>query len=328
MTGVGLYHAGLARMIINRSARTRVVLYHAVENIEDSYIKGLGSSVSLDTFAMHLDYYQRYYTVKRMPDYIRQTHAEEPQMLITFDDGYLSVMENALPLLEERKQSATVYLLGKALRGGMIWVNRLNQALNDYPSQTREVLNALYSGLAQQSRRAIIHHIQTRFSPCQIKQLIDQIEQSVPELTQNDVKLFCSPDDVRQMQSRGISFGFHSNDHWNLGRCKDSELEATLSTSGLEDLINVNTFAYPFGYFAPSSIGRLKRMGFENVMTVGNNNERFCDLHVNRVEVFELSHATLFSRLEVEEPVLAALRKAFHRLKDITFRKTTEHLTR
>lgn len=291
------------------------MLYHAVENVQSSYTRGLGTSVSIDIFALHLDYYQRYYTVTPMADYMRQTRATEPQVVITFDDGYLSVLENALPLLEERNQSATVYLVGKALRGRMVWVNRLNQAMNDYPSQTREVLNASYAGLAQRSRRGIIHHIQTRFSPSQITQLIEKIEQSVPELTQNDVKLFCSPGDIRQMQARGISFGFHTNDHWNLGRCKDSELEATLSTSSLEGLIDVNTFAYPFGYFAPSSIGRLKRMGFENLMAVGSNNERYCDLHVNRIEVFEPDHARLFSRLEIEEPVLAALRKAYYRLK-------------
>ncbi len=137
----------------------------------------------------------------------------------------------------------------------------------------------------------------------------------MPGLTLDDEKVFLSPDDIRQMQQRGMEFGFHSNDHWNLGRCRDSELVATLGTDDIESLINSNTFAYPFGYFAPSSIGRLKRHGYAKLMTVGCNNDRFSELHLDRTEVFETDSGRLFARLEIEEPVISALRQWLHRRK-------------
>jgi len=115
------------------------------------------------------------------------------------------------------------------------------------------------------------------------------------------------------MQKRGMEFGFHTNDHWNLEQCKDSELAATLDTTGLEDLIDSKTFAYPFGYFAPSAIGRLSRLGYAKLMTVGSNNDRFSELHLDRTEVFETGFASLFARLEVVEPANAAVRTWVHR---------------
>jgi len=314
LMGVSLYKIGLARWVIARTTRTRVVLYHAVELSESSYTKGLGVCISPETFALHLDYFQKFYGVMSINDYLA-TPAEKMHpapLLITFDDGYASVMEHAVPALEARTMSATVYLIGNAVRGRMVWVNRLNQALNDYPAAAREVLS-VYPGLIDRSRRGIIHHIQTTFTPMKIDALICQLESLVPDLTSKSDKLFSSPEDIRQMQTRGIEFGFHSNDHWNLGRCKDKDLDTTLTTNGIEKLINSNTFAYPFGYFSASAIGRLKRQGYKLLMTVGSNNERFSELHLDRTEVFETSSATLFARLEIEEAFVSALRRWLHR---------------
>ena len=320
--GVCLYHVGLARLIIRCSGRPRTVLYHAVEDHRSSYTKGLGVTVSNQTFDLHLDFYQRYYAVTGMTEYLEQASGKQTSgkqtackqtpgknrrcLLITFDDGYASVMDNALPLLEARGMGATVYLIGNAVRGRMVWVNRLNQAMNVCPAQTREVLQDHLQAM-NLNRRQLIHYIQSHFEPKQITALIQRLENTVPELANEQEKLFSTPTDIRQMQKRGIEFGFHTNDHWNLGRCKDSELASTLDVKGIEELITSNTFAYPFGYFARSSIGQLTRQGYQRLMTVGSTHERFSELHMGRTELFETSHAAMFARLEIEEPAIAFL---------------------
>lgn len=302
--GVSIYHAGLASWVINRNAdRVRVVLYHAVEDQRSDYTKGLGVSVSPSTFALHLDYYQRYYNVLSTNALLAGEY-QPATLVISFDDGYASVKDEALPLLEQRGFPAVVYLIGCAVRGRMVWVNRLNQALNAYPTESREILSA-YPGLGTMSRRDLIHHLQTRLEATQIEEIVAKLEMAIPNLANDTHRLFCNRDDILEMQQRGIEFGFHSNDHLNLSKCRDSELIAQLDTRGLEPLINSNTFAYPFGYFAPATIGKLSRAGFEKLMTVGNNTDQHSSLHLDRTEMFETSHARLFSRLEVEEPVVA-----------------------
>lgn len=314
LAGTTLYHLGLAKWIISLSAnRVRVALYHAVEDQRSDYTKGLNVSLSPSTFAVHLDYFQRYYNVISTKDLI-EGKCKPATLLISFDDGYASVKDEALPLLEERGLPAVVYLIGCAIRGRMVWVNRLNQAMNTYPAETREILS-VYPGLETKSRRALIYHLQTELEPAQIKDIVARLESAIPELANDTHRLFCTREDILEMQQRGIEFGFHSNDHLNLSKCRDSELVAQLDTRGLEPLINSNTFAYPFGYFAPAAIGKLSRAGFDKLMTVGNNTDQHSDLHLDRTEMFETSFARLFSRLEVEEPVVAAIGRLAGKLR-------------
>ena len=314
LTGITLYHLGLAKWIISLTTdRVRVVLYHAVEDQRSDYTKGLNVSVSPSTFAMHLDYYQRYYNVMSTKDLIAGKY-KPATLVISFDDGYASVKDEALPLLEERGMPAVVYLIGCAVRGRMVWVNRLNQAMNTYPAETREILS-VYPGLETKSRRALIYHLQTELEPAQIEDIVTRLESAIPNLANDTHRLFCTREDILEMQQRGIEFGFHSNDHLNLSKCRDSELVAQLDTRGLEPLINSNTFAYPFGYFAPAAIGKLSRAGFDKLMTVGNNTDQHSDLHLDRTEMFETSYARLFARLEVEEPVVAAIGRLVRKLR-------------
>lgn len=327
--GVAVYRAGLASWVINRSSRTRAVLYHAVEESSSSFTDKLDINVPPDLFALHLDYYARFYNVISMSEHLRAHRAnslsqntgsgdtgnKKPPLLITFDDGYSSVKDNALPLLEQRKIPATVYLIGNAVRGRMVWVNRLNQAMNEQPEHTREVLDSYpgYPGLNKLPRRSIIHYIQSHFEPAQIEQLVERIESTIVGLTVDPDNLFSSPTDIREMQKRGIEFGFHSNEHYNLGGCTDRELDVALTTDGLETLLNSNTFAYPFGYFSPSTIGRLKRRGYRLLLTVGNSNDRFSELHLDRCEMFEPDFSNLFARLEIEEPIIANIKRFIFR---------------
>ncbi|MFK7889698.1 MAG: polysaccharide deacetylase family protein [Granulosicoccus sp.] len=314
--GIGLYHMGLARWVIYRSAdRVRVVLYHAVEEHSSDYTKGLDVSVSPSIFALHLDYYQRYYNVLSTRELLDGEY-QPAALVISFDDGYASVKDEALPLLEQRGLPAVVYLIGCAVRGRMVWVNRLNQALTAFPAESREILSA-YPELENKTRRALIHYLQTQLHPSQIEAIVKKLETAIPSLTDDAHRLFCTRSDILEMQKRGIEFGFHSNDHLNLSKCRDSELIAQLDMRGLESLINSNTFAYPFGYYAPAAIGKLSRAGFDKLMTVGNNTGSHCKLHLDRTEVFERSFAHLFARLEVEEPVVAAAGRLAKRLKGL-----------
>ncbi|MBX2881289.1 MAG: polysaccharide deacetylase family protein [Granulosicoccus sp.] len=315
-TGIALYHCGLANWIINLNRkRVRAVLYHAVESQQSDYTNGLNVTVPPETFALHLDYYQRHYNVISTRELLADG-SKPASLLISFDDGYASVMDEALPLLEQRNMPAVVYLIGCAVRGRMVWVNRLNQAMNSYPCETRQILSA-YPGLENMHRSKLIHHVQTRLDPTQIKEITEQLEIAIPELANDTHRLFCTRDDILEMQKRGIEFGFHTNDHMNLGKCRDSELQAQLETCGLESLINSNTFAYPFGYYAPAAIAKLSRAGFDKLLTVGNNTHYHSELHLDRTEVFETSYAKLFARLEVEEPVVAAMGRLANGVKQL-----------
>ena len=163
-------------------------------------------------------------------------------------------------------------------------------------------------------RSGIINRIQTCYLPAQITALVEMLEKTIPSLSEDSVKVFSSADDIMAMQQRGIEFGFHTNDHYNLRHCSDAVLESQLDIKGLGSLINSNTFAYPFGYFSSKAISLLTHQGYKQLMTVGNNHHRFSKLHLDRSEVFETEHARIFAQLEIEEPIMTGLRALVTRL--------------
>ena len=99
--GAGLFHMGCAPIVIRLTPdRTRALLYHAVEDQPSSYTRGLGVNVTPQVFGTHLDYFKRYYNVVSMRDLLRGDKGA-CSLVITFDDGYASVEQNAVPLLEQ-----------------------------------------------------------------------------------------------------------------------------------------------------------------------------------------------------------------------------------
>lgn len=306
-SGVCLYHLGLARFIINLSPdRIRTLLYHAVEDQPGSHTAGLGMSISPEVFSRHLDYYQRHYNIVSMKELVQGR--ERPCMaVLTFDDGYASVAENAVPALEKRGIPATIYLIGKAVRGGMVWVNQLNHALNRYPQMTMTLIQSM-PGLANVAREDVIHHVQTTFPPPMIEQLMARLEEQLPPAASAS-QLFLTPEQINDLKTRGISFGFHSNDHYNLRLCNEQSLRQQLDSSDIDALLDSRTFAYPFGYCGDREADRLEARGFKRTMLVQEDTPHPRKSNLMRSEPAGKSAARVFAQLEVEEPVVRWLHK-------------------
>lgn len=305
--GIVLYYLGLAPFIINLSPqRVRTLLYHAVEDQPGSYTAGLGMSISPRTFRKHLDYYQRHYNIVPMRDV---EHGKLPPRAaaLTFDDGYASVGEHAAPALRERGMPATVYLIGKAVKGGMVWVNQLNHALNRYPSVTMTIVNNM-PGLVDVSRKDVIQHVQKTCPPAMIEQLMARLNESLPQL--NDPQtLFLSPERITELKSEGISFGFHSNDHYNLPLCNEQVLRQQLDSRDIDHLLDSRTFAYPFGYCGDREADRLEARGFRQAMLVQEDTPHPRKSNLLRSEPSGETAAEVFAQMEIEEPLFRWLRK-------------------
>lgn len=305
--GVLAYRAGLAPAIINlRPKRVRALLYHAVEPQPDSFTNGLNVSVTPDVFAANLDYFKKHYNVVSMSD-VENNELPDKALVITFDDGYLSVYQHAMPALHERDLSACIYLITRAVEGKIVWVNLLNYALIEHKQITFKVLEQFEELANLQDKASILGQVQHNFSPAKIEALCAALTDALPEI--NIDGLYANETDILDMQAHGLEFGFHTRDHFNLRNCSDDELEAQLDKSGCESVINSNTFAYPFGYFDRKAVSHLEDKDYLRVMTVGNNNDVYSNKHLDRTEVFTDDPAEIFAQVEVVEPVIARLRK-------------------
>lgn len=306
-TGVLAYRAGLAPAIIKlRSKRVRALLYHAVEPESDSFTDGLNVSVTPDVFAANLDYFKKHYNVVPMSA-IENNDLPDNPLVITFDDGYLSVYKYAMPALHERGLSACIYLITRAVEGRIVWVNLLNHALIEHTEHTLKVLEQFEELNGLKDKASILGRVQHNFTPSKIEALCTALTEALPEI--NIDGLYADEANILDMQAHGLQFGFHTRDHFNLRNCTDEELEKQLDKTGCKAVINSNTFAYPFGYFDLNAVSHLEDKQYERVMTVGNNNDVYSPKHLDRTEVFTNDPAVIFAQLEIVEPIVARLRR-------------------
>ncbi len=97
----------------------RALMYHHF-GLEDKYPS---TSVSRDQFEKHLAYLKKHdHTVLTLGAALERLSSEKPlpekTTVITIDDGYASIWENALPLLEKYGYPATVFVSTKLVGGG------------------------------------------------------------------------------------------------------------------------------------------------------------------------------------------------------------------
>ncbi len=306
VVGVLLYRLGLANTIIGLSKnRVRALLYHAVEDDNNPFTQGLNVGVSPATFSANLDYYKKHYNVVPVSALTNDDLPLKP-LVITFDDGYHSVYENAVPALCERQMSACTYLISRAVRGDLVWVNLLNYVLAQHPDRSRSVLNQ-FSEFSDVDFDDVIPYLQNTASPTLITRVYEALSEEFTEV--NAEGLYSTADEINEMRELGMEFGFHTADHFNLRNCSSDELDTQLDASKISALTNTKTFAYPFGYYNNNAIDQLSQKNYEVVMTVGNNNQQSYSKHLDRSEVFSADPAVVFAQLEVVEPLISWLRK-------------------
>jgi len=308
--GVLLYRIGLARVVIGLTPRrVRALLYHAVEPTTNDWTEGLGVNVTPEEFAANLDYFQTYYNVVDVMDLVSDEKLRRP-LVITFDDGYQSVFDHAAPALVSRNMPATVYLISRAVNGELVWVNLLNRALHHAPEATRQVTASIPKLAAANTNREILRTVQEDFEPAAIELLCTKILEAVPlaEL-EPPTPLYMNRESIQSLQSQNIHFGFHTRDHYNMGLCSREDVVTQLDKSEVEEVLDSDSFAYPFGYFNEHAIQCVEADGYQRIMTVGNNNRRFCTHHLDRIEVFTDNPAHVFAHIEVVEPIISVVRR-------------------
>ena len=304
--GVLIYRLGLARVVLWLTRnRVRAMLYHDVDEEETGYTQGLGVTVTPAMFNANLDFFKQYYNVVSVTDLASSELPANP-LVITFDDGYKSVYRHAFPLLKQHQMPACVYLITRAVEDRLVWVNGLNWALIEHKQEALEVCHQFDALRGLESRGTIVKIVQNNFRPEETRALMQAMQAAVPFDPKH--QLYASVENINEMKDGRIEFGFHTHDHFNLRNCNEQDLGVQLDHGSIAELMNSPSFAYPFGYFNRLAINHVSAGSYQHLMTVGNNNDRFCAKHLDRIEVFSSDPAVVFARLEVVEPIIGRLR--------------------
>ena len=261
------------------NGRVAIVNYHRVLAAPSPY---LASEPSIETFTWHMELLARCFNVLPLRDALAAIDAGRvpPRAVcITFDDGYRSVHDLALPVLRRLGLPATVFVSSGYVSGLMMWNDRIVEAVETLPA---EELNLAEFGLGVYSLRSVAERASTLGSlteeskylpPQQRSELVDRLETLVGNGGASELML--SPEMVANLDRHGIEIGAHTVSHPILTSLDDASAMHEISTSkrDLEAIIGkpVPLFAYPNGKvgtdFDARHVAMVREAGFQAAFT-------------------------------------------------------------
>ena len=236
--------------------RLRVVLYHHISARGSSLVDGLGVSTPPDVFESHVRRMARDYELVSL-DEVLAGELPRRALLITFDDGYRSVVEIALPILQRLGIPSLFFVTGAFLERdslpldnllshscATVGVDRLAAAIDPNLSGgvTFPHLLNLIAAMPYGRRRALGDEVAERF----------ELDQS---RLRSESRMFLDSDDLAGLAAYRCEVANHTRTHLFCRSIVDEASahdELVQHARRLESLTGhaVRAFSYPYGYRA------------------------------------------------------------------------------
>ena len=224
-----------------------VLAYHAVED---------GAR-----FAAQMDYVSTHFRPVSEGDVLRafrdRTALPERALLVTFDDGHRSVLETALPVLQERRIPAAVYVIAGLLdTDNPFWWDEVEALVRQGGRTTLAPEPMAPLDMVRALKR--VPNVQRLDA---IRQLRDTAAVSAPRMPQ-----LCRSE-LPTLEAAGITVGNHTLTHPCLHQCDKATIRHELEASQkiLTDALGhaPRTLAYPNGDHDPNVRQMAEDIGFE-----------------------------------------------------------------
>jgi len=313
--GILLYHLGLAPLVIRLRRRTpRIVLYHATEERESDFLRGLESNVQPVHFARQMEFLAAHYQVVDETK-IAQTGRPDRALCVTFDDGYRSLLAGAMPTLRALKLPATIYLVSSVMDGrAMAWVNEFNWLLFNRADVCVPAVMAAVGATERKTPSQLIALARLRLEPAQVTSLLLDLRSRAGVDVSRPAEfdgVHLTWDEARALQRESVRFGSHSSTHPNLAMASASLCEAEIldaHTAIARELGSCASFAFPFGSISEVARSAAVSLGYTTVMEVLANGSMDDPHRLARVPAPDAGPAQLFAELEIVHPLKSLLR--------------------
>lgn len=167
-------------------------------------------------------------------------------LIITFDDGDVSVLTNGLPVLSEYKLPSVLFIITRLIDSSETfwprWVEKIFKIEGKSYSEARNKINQLKKV--------------SNFEREKYLKTLEQIDS--PQLTSIELKL---------MESKGVFIGNHTHTHPMINKCSESEIKNELNQVNKKfaqwSLSGYPVFAYPNGNWDERTEDILKDEGIK-----------------------------------------------------------------
>jgi peptidoglycan/xylan/chitin deacetylase (PgdA/CDA1 family) len=295
----------------------RCILFHDVSDRRSAFTEGLKVTLDCAAFEQAISFVAEHYepvTLDHFQAVDSGTAPAKPRVLVTFDDAYATVAENAAPICRKYGVPAVFFLNASlvdnqdlSLENFLTYV-RNTQGLEPIRGVAARV--AAQYGLRRDGFERGFGRFVSQLNMQVRRQLRSLLTQSTGldtrELAQQ-AKLYVTSEQVRQLSGQGFEFGNHTYSHV-FGRTLETadfadEIERNVTSITEMTGANVRAFSVPFGSSAdlPASLAdHLAATGHQTVFLVESlvNKTHLRGRPIYRVSVSARTPGEFFSQLE------------------------------
>lgn len=254
-----------------KDLRLCVINYHRILPAPDPL---LASEPDVQAFRWQMELLAECFNVLPLQEALAALEAGElpPRAVcITFDDGYRSVHDLALPILMELDLHATVFVTSGYLGNGNMWNDRIIEAVQNLPAgalDLRHLNLGIYPLMSLADRRRAAEELiaASKYLPPERRGAVAQELEDMLGYRLSDEAML-TPEMVRNLALQGLEIGGHTVSHPILAGLDDdaARYEIAEGKRQLEAIIGrpVSLFAYPNGKFGIDFDERHMRMAKE-----------------------------------------------------------------
>lgn len=271
--------------------RLSVVLFHRVVTQPDALLM---HEPDTRRFAEQLAWLQASFNILPLPDALERLYSGRlpaGALAISFDDGYRDNVFNALPVLKHYGLPATFFVTSGYLDGGMMWNDRVVEAVRHWPTSQIDLDNhalgvhALASGRAQ-VMELLLQALKYRAYP-ERDAIADElhVRSGAPPM-----RMMMDAHDIRCLRAAGMTIGGHTANHPILHAMSraGAEREIVENKTALEAILGeqIEIFAYPNGKpfrdFDGREIEILRHSGYRYALTTSDGT---ADRHTSAFQI-------------------------------------------
>jgi peptidoglycan/xylan/chitin deacetylase (PgdA/CDA1 family) len=235
-----------------------IFAYHTVvdetngEEWEMLYKKGW---VSKRNFEEHIEFLVRHMTpipLSEVPQAFKTGELDRPFFVITFDDGYTDILNNAAPIINRHGIRPTVFVNG-AFSGGRVFYRILAAMLvakGHAGALARELKKRMPTVEWTENPKELFNQTKTHYRPY----LVEEATESAYNARLGDMEslqVHLRPEDLKQLTAEGWEIGNHTFDHVVLSTLDIDQIDKTISSNRaylIENGISpLDWLAYPVG---------------------------------------------------------------------------------
>lgn len=256
-----------------------ILMYHRVLERPDPLLPGVPDARLFDMHMAELARSFRPLSLDMALSRLASGTLPRRSVCVTFDDGYADNHDVALPILDQHRIPATIFVAPGFLDGGYMWNDGITEVVRgaDDVLELRHLELGRYTLGSWQARReamaGIIDRLKYRPAPeraRRVAELLESRKQPAPR------HLMMSTNQVKAVRGAGHLIGAHTMTHPILTQTPNSTVRAELaeSKSTLERLLNepVDLFAYPNGNpdrdYALRHVEAVRHCGFKAAVSV------------------------------------------------------------